>query len=1080
VASVFASLARVRTVIRDRQPEREFIRRSSLNSAGIAIARVLGFGFSFVLAKAYAASEYGHVVYVLMLASLLSVLVQPFGQHVMAYYIGKHSSDPQHLKRLMGNAWVVWAALVALTLTLAIPVLLATSRFSAGVLVVFLGTSVFYTYYGIASGFLASTRLLAVYLASNVLQIILVCIVAFVLRVESVTPALFIYGLAYVIPLVAVTKLAPLPVSLRFQLDRPIAREIVRFSVPIWLSQLLYLGYSSVDVLLLEHFTDSGEVGVYGLTKTITTAFHFLPMGIQIFLMPKIAGSARVEHNRLLGQSLALVAAANVAGGALYLLVYPWFIKRIIGPDYYVGMLFGGLMALAAMLYAFHTLITAALVGSGRASLETTSRAIMMALMVGLGAALIPTHGALGTAITSLAAVAGGLLFYCFVWIAPTRLLQLSEVSGRVFRAADPRPAASQWLLALRRRTSTEKDQTEGSIMSDVKKALIVVENSAPPADLRVWYEATTLRDAGWQVFVICPASHPDQPAGVPEDLEGVTLYRFHLEKADCGLFCYVREYIVAFFSIARLCHQLWKRERFDLIHFCNPPDLFFPLMWCARLRGVRVVFDHHDLFPEFIATRFPNLFGRALSRVARLCEFFSMRSAHVVLSTNESYRRIAVERGKVSSQRAIVVRNGPRHEFRPQEPSPDLKAGFPYLVCFAGVMGQEDGLLNLVDSIEYIVRKAGRRDIRFALLGDGATRLQAIARIQESDYHNQVYLPGMLTDRDELRRYLATADVCVSPEPPNHLNNVSTFIKVGEYMAMGKPVVAFSLPETRTTAGEAAVYVPPGDADAFGQAIIDLIDDPAKRETMGQYARERVVNVLGWEHQSKHFLNAYDLALRKNGARPITGPSEIETYPCQLLGLPAISESTVGLRMPLLFHLKLMVKRRMTPKQRVMWKNRMRKVGALLTLRRPRTGRRRLIPAPTAGATKYIPGDVVQIKDVEAIKSTLDLDARLRGCSFMPEMERFCGTTHRVLKPVERFLDERDYRVKKTSGILLLEGVMCEGTAEFGPCDRSCFFFWRQEWVERVEQAPMDSDESGARDAISPSTQAVRHGGES
>jgi O-antigen/teichoic acid export membrane protein/GAF domain-containing protein len=398
--------------------EWSFIRSSSVNSLGLAVGRVLGFAFTFVLARAYDADQYGYVVYVLMLASIMSVVVQPFGQHVMAYYIGKHSKDRDYLNLIMANAWSVWGGLIAVTLAVFIPLLVIMGWFSLGVVVVFVGTAAFYTYYGISSGFISSSRLLAVYVGSNIVQISLVVLVVFFLRVDSVTPTIFIYGLSYFVPLAAVILWAPLPLKFEFRLDKRILKSILRFSIPIWLSHFLYLGYSTSDIMFVEHFTSTGKVGIYGLTKTLSTVFYFFPMGIQVFLMPKIAGGSKEERAHLLGRSLATVFAVNMVGAALYLLLYRWFLIHVIDREYYDGLLFGFVMALAAILYGFHMVMTAAFVGDGRAAMETISRSFMMIIMIVCGLVLIPTHNIMGAALANLLSAAGGLMVYIVVGLA--------------------------------------------------------------------------------------------------------------------------------------------------------------------------------------------------------------------------------------------------------------------------------------------------------------------------------------------------------------------------------------------------------------------------------------------------------------------------------------------------------------------------------------------------------------------------------------------------------------------------------------------------------------------------------------
>jgi glycosyltransferase involved in cell wall biosynthesis len=409
-------------------------------------------------------------------------------------------------------------------------------------------------------------------------------------------------------------------------------------------------------------------------------------------------------------------------------------------------------------------------------------------------------------------------------------------------------------------------------ILPNNKKALIVVENAPVPLDVRVWQEATTLRDAGWSVSIICPTAPQDQPGdkGIPklitkEVLEGVRIYRFPLTFAEQGIFDYLNEYLSAFIVITRLCGRLWRRDRFNILHFCNPPDIFFPIAIFYRLLGARVVFDHHDLFPEFVAWRYRGMTGRLLYTIARVAEYLTFRCANMIISTNESYRRIAMKRGGVPANRVTVVRNGPkRDQFTPVEPVPLLKRDFPYMACYAGVMGLCDGVQELLLSIRHIVHDLDRHDILFVLLGDGAIYSQAQKNVTNWGLQEVTFMPGMIRDKLLLRQYLCTADVLLSPEPLTPVNNCSTFVKVAEYMVMGKPVVAFDLKETRHTAQKAALYVEPGNTKAYGDAIVSLLDNPELRDQMGSIGRQRVLEQLCWEHQEQNLLQAYMLALGK------------------------------------------------------------------------------------------------------------------------------------------------------------------------------------------------------------------------
>ena len=407
--------------------------------------------------------------------------------------------------------------------------------------------------------------------------------------------------------------------------------------------------------------------------------------------------------------------------------------------------------------------------------------------------------------------------------------------------------------------------------MSQRKKALIIVENSYVPLDVRVRYESETLRDAGWEVVVICPAPTGNYAMEIAQyktnesvDLDGISVYYFPLTMAKDGVFGYSIEYLTAFFMIGRLSWRVWRDGHFDVFHICNPPDIFFPLALWYRLLGVRIVFDHHDLFPEFVNHRYRGISGRLLFAMALVMEYLTFRVANIIITVNESYRKIALTRGHMSAECVIVVRNGPKkEEFLPVEPAITLKKGFPYLACYVGVMGYEDGILEVVESLRYIVNELGRRDILLALVGDGSVRSQAQQSIQAWGLEQYVDMPGMITDKYIIRQYLSTSDVCLSPEPLTPLNNKSTFIKVGEYMAMGKPIVAFDLEETRYTAQEAAVYVESGDIDGFGQAIVDLLDDPVRRKRIGEFGRQRIMNQLSWENQKKLLLRAYEITLK-------------------------------------------------------------------------------------------------------------------------------------------------------------------------------------------------------------------------
>lgn len=333
---------------------------------------------------------------------------------------------------------------------------------------------------------------------------------------------------------------------------------------------------------------------------------------------------------------------------------------------------------------------------------------------------------------------------------------------------------------------------------------------------------------------------------------------------ASSGMLGYLKEYLFSLFHIARLSLKAFREDGFSVVHLCNPPDVLFIIGAFYKLLGRKVIFDHHDLFPEMILSRYNGLQQRILFHLSRILEYLTFRTADAVLSTNQSYLRVAVGRGRMSEGDVFIVRNGPRaNETIPRLPEPTLKRGFPYMACYAGIMGPEDGVREFMHVIRHIVHQKKRTDILFCLLGDGAARSEAKEFAQAWGLQSYVDMPGMILDRALFFRYLATADLMLAPELSNPLNDKSTFIKVAEYMAVGKPVAAYDLAETRYTAGEAAVYVPSGNMEAYAEAIVELLDDPKQRALMGNIGIERIRTRFQWEHQKGGLLSAYDRVMR-------------------------------------------------------------------------------------------------------------------------------------------------------------------------------------------------------------------------
>ncbi|NJP95143.1 glycosyltransferase family 4 protein [Nonomuraea sp. FMUSA5-5] len=391
-------------------------------------------------------------------------------------------------------------------------------------------------------------------------------------------------------------------------------------------------------------------------------------------------------------------------------------------------------------------------------------------------------------------------------------------------------------------------------------RALVLVENLSVPLDRRVWQESTALRQAGWEVHVICPKG-AKQDTEAEAVIDGVHIHRYPLRAATGGPVGFVREYGSALWHTLRIARRL---GRFDVVHGCNPPDLFFLVALAMRWRGTRFVFDQHDLVPELYLSRF----GRGkdlLYRAVLLAERLTYRAAHVVIATNESYRAIALTRGGKRPDDVFVVRSAPVVERFHQVPADaSVRRGKPYLLCYLGVMGPQDGVDYALRSLARLRGEHGRSDWHAVFVGGGDTFDAMVALARELGLDDCVEFTGRIPDED-LMRYLSTADVCLSPDPLNPLNDVSTMNKVMEYMAMSRPIVSFELREARVSAGEAALYAPANDESEFAKLIARLLDDPDERRRMGEIGRERVAGPLSWEHSKTALLAAYEAAVTRS-----------------------------------------------------------------------------------------------------------------------------------------------------------------------------------------------------------------------
>jgi glycosyltransferase involved in cell wall biosynthesis len=408
------------------------------------------------------------------------------------------------------------------------------------------------------------------------------------------------------------------------------------------------------------------------------------------------------------------------------------------------------------------------------------------------------------------------------------------------------------------RKAAVRVNETEKPLSG--RRILILVENLSVPTDRRVWQEALTLRDAGAEVAVICPR-------GVRRDTEaeevkdGIEIHRFTLDPAAGGATGYVREYAQAFWRISRLAAALARQRRFDVVQACNPPDLLLLAALPLKLRGTRFVFDHHDLVPELFQAKFGHG-KRTFYVLARLVERLTFALADVVISTNDSYRSLAITRGGKRPEDVFVVRNAPDPERVHRVPRDEsLKRGHRFLISYLGAMAPQDGVDHAVRALAHVHRR--RDDWHAIFMGDGPALPELRQLSEELGLDDVVEFPGWV-DADYFLRVLSTSDVALAPEPNSPFNDRSTLIKIGEYLALGVPIVGFDLQESRVTAGDCALYATPNDEEDFASCVELLLNDPEQRERVASLGPERMATSLSWNRSAAQLVAAYERAVKR------------------------------------------------------------------------------------------------------------------------------------------------------------------------------------------------------------------------
>jgi glycosyltransferase involved in cell wall biosynthesis len=389
------------------------------------------------------------------------------------------------------------------------------------------------------------------------------------------------------------------------------------------------------------------------------------------------------------------------------------------------------------------------------------------------------------------------------------------------------------------------------------KHILFIVENNSAPQDIRVWSEATAMMDYGYEVTVICPKRKAQKWF---ERIDGIDIYRHFAPLEADGKLAFLLEYGNAIFWEVLLSLWIFIRYPFKVIHGANPPDQIFLIALLFKILGVKYIFDHHDLCPENYLAKFDR--KDVFHSVLKIMEKVTFMTADLVISTNESYKKIATERGGKNSEEVFVVRNGPNlSRIKITAPNNKLKEGFDYLVAYVGVIGSQEGIDNLLAAVKHIVFKRGITNIKFVVIGTGPNWKKMVDLAESMCLTKYIRFTGFIPN-EELWETLATADLCVNPEMRNEFTDKSTMIKIMEYMAFGKPIVQFFTQEGAFSAGAAAISVKENVIEIFSEAIIKLLHDPAERKRMGEAGQRRIREELNWDIQKINLKAAYESLL--------------------------------------------------------------------------------------------------------------------------------------------------------------------------------------------------------------------------
>ena len=389
------------------------------------------------------------------------------------------------------------------------------------------------------------------------------------------------------------------------------------------------------------------------------------------------------------------------------------------------------------------------------------------------------------------------------------------------------------------------------------KNVLLIVQNNSFPFDRRVYKEALSLKNNGYNVFVICPKSEAENKP--KEVIDGIKVLRYNDLPATGGKLSYIFEYLNAITKIFIKSLNLIFSQNINIVHVANPPDFFWPLAKFVRLFGVKFIYDQHDLAPEVAKIKFQSNF---FHKLLLLNEKLTVKNADGIIVVNNSFKKRLIERYNIDENLCEIVYNGPPEHFE-SKPNEQLIEKYKNhkVVLYIGLMAASDNINVIIEAAKKIVFIHGRKDIKFLLVGDGYARNSLEELTNEENLNDYVEFLG-LVDYESVKEFLYIADVCVAPDTPNGLNEYLTLVKILEYLKAGKTFVSFDLHETRVIAGEAGLYAK--NIDDYAEKILYLLDNPEKAKEMGAIGKERINRNFLWKHSEERLINLYSKLLEQ------------------------------------------------------------------------------------------------------------------------------------------------------------------------------------------------------------------------